>query len=741
MRAILRSQWRRLASWLLHTGWGLLAPGLAIVAGLLVFLWNPVPVQVLRNAMFDQYQRWQPREPQAAPVRIIDIDDESLRRLGQWPWPRTRIGELTTRLQQAQAAAIAFDILFSEPDRTSPQAMLDVWNAPAPLREQLSEQLSGLPDHDAALADAIAHGKVVLGFALDSRVPTDGTAPATAPGSNLAVPLQKARQIAMGDPAQPFLHAFTHATPALPILQAQAEGNGALIFVPDSDGVIRRVPLLVRAGNVLLPTLAAEALRVAQGARNYTTRTTPSRGIGLQEVRIGQLVVPTTSQGEVWVHYARPQPQRYLPAWKLFAGEVLPDDLKGHIVLIGASAQGLMDLRFSPLGSALPGVEIHAQLLEQILTGGGLRRPSWASAIEGLTIVAGGALAGGAALALGALVSFGIFGVLLAVVWMFAWWSFSAQGLLLDPVLPSLVIALAFVLSSIVHHLAAERRQRWIKEAFSRYVSPNLVAHLLKHPQSLELGGKRQTCSFVFTDLAGFTRLMEQMDPAAAVSLLNAYLDHMISIAFTHHGTLDRIVGDAVAIMFSAPVAQPDHQRRALDCALDMQRFATRYAADLEAQGTAFCQTRIGVHSGEVIVGNFGGTAMFDYRALGDAVNTASRLEGANKQLGTLVCVSQAILDGCPNAPARPIGRVLLQGKTQPIMVFEPCDPLSAGAPDAAYLKAYGSAFDLMSQGTSGAMAAFEALVRLRPHDALVTMHLDRLRAGARDDLIVLAHK
>ena len=740
MRGTLSRQWHAVASWLLHKGWGLLAPGLAIAAGLLVFLWNPVSIQVLRNAMFDQYQRWQPREPQTAPVKIIDIDDESLKRLGQWPWPRNRIAELTTRLQQAQAAAIAFDILFSEPDRTSPQAMLDLWNVPMPIREQLSR----LPDPDAALADAFSHGKVVLGFALDSPVPTDGTAIAAGQGAILAMPLQKARQIALGESAQPYVHGFTHITSALPILQTQADGNGALVFVPDSDGVIRRVPLLVRAGNVLLPTLMTEALRVTQGAQTYTTRTAPSHGVGLQEIRIGQLIIPTTPQGEVWVHYAKPQPQRYLSAWKVLAGEVSLDDLKGHIVLVGASAQGLMDLRFSPLGGALPGVEIHAQLLEQILTGSGLRRPSWASAIEGLAIVAGGALAGGAALALGALVSFGIFAGLLAMLWALAWWSFSAQGLLLDAVLPSLVLALAFVLSSIVHHLAAERRQRWIKEAFSRYVSPNLVAHLLRHPQSLELGGKRQVCSFVFTDLAGFTSLMEQMDPAAAVSLLNAYLDQMISIAFAHHGTLDRIVGDAVAIMFSAPVVQTDHQRRALDCALAMQRFATRYAADLKAQGTAFCQTRIGVHSGEVIVGNFGGTAMFDYRALGDAVNTASRLEGANKQLGTLVCVSQAILDGCPDAPARPIGRVLLQGKMQPIMVFEPLDPSPAKpgiASDAASLKAYRSAFDLMSRGEPGATAAFERLADRLPLDALVAMHLARLRAGARDDLIVLAHK
>ena len=155
-----------------------------------------------------------------------------------------------------------------------------------------------------------------------------------------------------------------------------------------------------------------------------------------------------------------------------------------------------------------------------------------------------------------------------------------------------------------MRHLSSERRQRWVRQAFSRYVSPNLVTHLLEHPEALELGGRRQVCSFVFTDLAGFTTLMERLDPGEAVALLNGYLDRMIAIAFAHQGTLDRIVGDAVVIMFSAPIAQPDHQRRALACAMEMQRFARKYADDHQARGIPFGQTRIGIHSGEVIVGN-----------------------------------------------------------------------------------------------------------------------------------------
>ena len=209
----------------------------------------------------------------------------------------------------------------------------------------------------------------------------------------------------------------------------------------------------------------------------------------------------------------------------------------------------------------------------------------------------------------------------------------------------------------------------------------------------------------------------------------------MIAIVFAHQGTLTQIVGDGLAIMFSAPVQQPDHALRALQCAMAMQRFARHYASELNAQGIEFGQTRMGVHTGEVIVGNFGGATIFDYRALGDPVNTASRLESANRHLGTLVCVSDTVLRACPSVLARPIGHLVLKGKQQPLMVHEPMD--AAAEPDTQYLEA----FELMRHGAVGALLAFEQLVAKRPADQLAAMHLSRLLAGQTGDLIVLDRK
>jgi adenylate cyclase len=699
---------------------GALAPLLAIVASVVVALWNPLPLQVLRNACFDQYQRWQPRVYQDAPVRIIDLDDESLRRLGQWPWPRSRVAELLNRLHDAGPAAIAFDVVFAEPDRSAPKAMLELWQVSPGVRRQIE----ALADPDQAFAAALRRGKSVIGLALERE------------GSG-SLPTLKARYVFSGEAPQPYVPAFAGAIPLLPELAAAASGIGAISFIADADGVVRRVPLLLRVGDVLVPSLAAEALRVAEGAHNYVTLAVPEQGVGLAGVRIGSLLVPSTAQGEVWIHYTPAVAGRSIPAWKVLSGEVAAGELAGRILLVGTSAQGLMDLRFSPLGGSIPGVEVHAQMLEQVLTGGGLENPSWSAAIQILVIVAGGLLVGGVALLTGAIVSLASFAAAAAALWATAWQLFSAHGVLFDAVTPSVSLAITYVAASSVRHLASERRQRWIKQAFSRYVSPNLVAYLIKRPEELELGGRRQQCSFVFTDLTGFTPMIERMDPAAAVSLLNDYLDGLIAIAFAHQGTLDRIVGDAVVIMFSAPLQQADHQRRALSCAMEMQRFCRQYAKTQAALGVAFGQTRIGIHSGEVIVGNFGGTTIFDYRALGDPVNTAARLESANKQLGTLVCVSAATLAACPDWPARPIGRVVLKGKSLPLAIFEPLDPQAAPGDDHDYR----AAFTLLQSGSADALAAFAALAERRPDDPLVALHLARLRAGASDDLIVMNGK
>ncbi|WP_367156002.1 CHASE2 domain-containing protein [Methylomonas sp. HYX-M1] len=692
------------------------------VAGLMLCLTDPIALQLLRNATFDQFQRWQPRAATESPVRVVDIDDESLSRLGQWPWPRTLIADLLLRLQNAEPACISFDMIFAEPDRTSPVNMKRLWR----LDDAAGPWLDSLPDHDSVLAQAVKRGRVSLGFALQ------------ADGGEHDRLLSKARFVFLGAPQFFKMPSYGHSISSLPTLQNAADGNGTLSVTADADGVIRRLPILMVYQNKPVPSLAAESLRVMQAGQNFTLDTRSDNGSGLALLKVGRISVPVNEQGEVWLHFSAHAGAGHIPAWKILQGQVAADELAGKLILIGTSAQGLMDMRFSPLGKVIAGIDMHAQVLEQILAGQHLLRPAWAASLEAVVLVIGSLTVGALALSHAALTSFLLFVLALAALWLAAWRAYADWHYLIDPMVPSLIAAAAFLLGSMFRHIYSERRQRWLKRAFSRYISPNLVEHLVRHPEALELGGRRQICSFVFTDLVDFTGLMEHLDPSDAVSLLNDYLENMIAIAFRHQGTLDRIVGDAVAIMFSAPVSQADHSCRAIACALDMQRFANEYCEQLRARGIEFGRTRIGVHSGEVIVGNFGGKTIFDYRALGDAVNTASRLEGANKYLGTLICVSEVTLAGCPGQLARPIGRILLKGKTLPLAVFE---LLATEQADEFRLAEYLAAYALLQQQDPAAEQAFRAILRNAPEDKLATFHLHRLQAGRLGDLIELENK
>ncbi|MEO5350421.1 MAG: hypothetical protein H7836_12345 [Magnetococcus sp. YQC-3] len=304
-----------------------------------------------------------------------------------------------------------------------------------------------------------------------------------------------------------------------------------------------------------------------------------------------------------------------------------------------------------------------------------------------------------------------------------------------------IVAVVTLFLCLIPLHLKSEKERRWIQGAFAKYVSPNRVEYLLQNPGHLTLGGEYRECSFVMTDLKGFTSLMEQIgdtDPQKIVNTLNEYLEGMVGIAFRHEGTLDRIVGDAVAVLFSAPVPQEDHAQRAFACAMEMDQFATRFAMEQQQQGVPFGITRIGVNSGEVLLGNFGGKLVFDYRALGDSINTASRLESVNNQLGTRICISGETVSRITGFRGRPVGRLVLKGKEQGILAYQ---PITDAEHDPAMLQCYAAAYHRMAQGDPAALDAFAQAREQWPEDPLLRFHHQRLLAGQSGETIYFTDK
>ena len=280
------------------------------------------------------------------------------------------------------------------------------------------------------------------------------------------------------------------------------------------------------------------------------------------------------------------------------------------------------------------------------------------------------------------------------------------------------------------------QQKKFIRQAFSRYISPQVVDQLVQDPSRLSLGGERLEITCVFTDLAGFTSLIEKIDPARVLPVLNSYLDGMCKIVRDHDGTIDKIVGDALHVFFGAPLESDDHAQRATDCAISMDAYARRFKDSKPARAINFGGTRIGVHTGSAVVGNFGGDSFFDYTAHGDTVNVAARLESVNRHFGTSICVSGKTVEQCPDSSFRPIGTLVLKGKTESVDAFEPvCDRKSKNV--SQYLEA----FELMQNGDSNAAAAFSDISQLYPRDALITFHTERLARNNLGTRILLAEK
>ena len=675
----------------------------------------PDPVVGLRDLVFDTYQRLYPRESSARPVLVIDVDDESLARLGQWPWPRTILAEIVLRLKDAGTAVVAFDVLFAEPDRASPARVLTPFmNIP-----EVAAAIPKLPDGDTQLAASMSQVAAVTAFTL-------------IPEPNTRRPEAKARIVLRGSDAIPSaVPSFQGTVASLPLLEAAAAGNGSINFAPSRDGIIRHVPLVLDLNGELVPGLAAEIVRLLRRKRSVVVNV---EGSAISAVRLGSVPVQPDAGGLLWLHYRAGDPAVYIPAWRLLSPDFTEPRLKGAAAIVGTSAKGLQDIRFTPLGELVPGVDVHVQAVEQALADTFLRRPQWAEGLEVLlTLILGIVLAVIGTLMRARLSATGLV-VIAGGALVTGFFLFRGERLLVDPA-PSVIGGVCAYLVAALWQLAyRERQNRFIRGAFAQYISPNLVGYLIENPESLSLGGERRECSFVLTDLAGFTATVEQSSPVELTAVLNAYLEGMVDIAFRHDETLDRIVGDAVAVMFAAPVDQPDHRRRALACAVDMDDFAQQFVAKHRPAHPTLTGTRIGVNSGPVVVGNFGGERVFDYRALGDAVNVTARLESANRHLGTRVCVAEESLRDLDVA-VRPIGKLLLAGKSEPIFAFEPivCSGLSAS--EAQY---YELAYVELEAGNSTALKLFQEYVSAVPEDGLARFHLDRLERGEAGSMIIL---
>jgi adenylate cyclase len=646
-----------------------------IAAVTLLRLIDPRFLVEMREHTFDAYQQIHPRPYGDYPVRIVDIDDASLAVLGQWPWPRTRLAALVNRLNELGAAVVAFDAVFAEPDRATPERIANELHgaADADLRP-FRDLLSRLPDYDQVFATAIEPARVVGGFT-------------PLPAKNDRRPPRKAGIASQGLAASKIIRPrFQGATTNLPIIDRALKGVGGIIIsVDDRTGIVRRVPMLYSDGVEVYPGLVAEALRVAQTGGSIITRSTSASGeldsgrAALVGMRIGTLPLPLTPNGELWLYYDRDRPERYVSVKDVLDpsrdAEIRPR-IEAQIVFVGTSARGLLDSRMTTLGAYVPGVSIHAQMAEQIVSQTFLNRPDWADGAElTATILLGVlltfillALGSGVALAVGAAaISLGVAG---------SWHAFSSYGVLLDPIYPSLgALAVTFAVTGVLY-VTTDRERRFVREVFGQYHAPELLAKLERAPHLMRLGGEIRPLSIMFMDVRGFTSISEQLSAEELVHFLNKLLSPLSDAIEGELGFIDKYVGDAIMAFWNAPLDIPDHAARACRAALRMRSAITVLnAADafgFKAGGHAQPEVhiRIGINTGEACVGNMGSETRFNYSALGDAVNVASRVESSAKNFGVDILVAQDTARAASDFAFLEAGEQSLKGKSHATLLF-----------------------------------------------------------------------
>ena len=645
---------------------------LALIGGAILLRYmDPFFVRALRLVAFDNFQRLapEPYDPNL-PIRIVDIDEKSLSMIGQWPWPRTTVRDLVLALTSKGAAVVAFDVLFAEPDRTSMEAI--VKQLPPEEAKAVTSAIAGRPSNDELFAAALKDTPSVLSVALGEG-----------PGTTLPA---KAGFAFGGDDPRPFLLGFSGVTRNLPEFEDAARGIGAFNWVADRDQIVRRVALLFRLNETFVPSLAAEALRVAEGASTYVLKASNASGetafgqsTGLNHIRIGEITVPTDAAGGVYLKFRHFNKASYIPAWKVLSGEISQADIEGKIILVGTSAPGLLDLRATPVDAAVPGIDIHAQVLEHLLTGNFLERPDYAMALEEFVIIVLGIMLASVLPRVSAKASAAIGFTTIALVLIGGWAAFRWANTLLDPSYPALVLGFMATGITLYTYNTAEAQRSQIRSAFGQYLAPALVEQLAQSPEKLVLGGEEREMTILFSDVRGFTAISEfyKDDPQGLTSLMNRLLTPITNTIVDHEGTIDKYIGDAVMAFWNAPLSVPNHEIKACAAALAMidclEVLNRERREEATSAGQPFLPFRIGIgiNTGRCVVGNLGSDLRFNYSVLGDPVNVASRLEGQTKYYDVPTIIGSRTAEKAKEQFALlELDLIAVKGKTEPQTIY-----------------------------------------------------------------------
>jgi adenylate cyclase len=691
-------------------------PGFVVTALLIVVhSLHPQVMLEARNLIFDSYQRAAPRPYEEALVRVVDIDDATIAKRGQWPWPRTDMAQLVKTIANSGASAVVLDMVFSEPDRTS----------------------SPGNDHDAVFGQALGETPSVTGYFLQYE-------------PNATRPDQKAGFGFSGDPPLAAIPDMQGAIVPLPVINGKASGSGFVSLVGGSnDGIVRTVPMVSRIGDLLLPSLSLEALRVSQGAGAIVLKSTTGSGEmgggapGVVAIKVGNYEIPTTQSGGLWMYYTAPHPDRIVPAWEIMNGKRSQAEMttlfKGRIVLIGSGAVGLRDLVSTPLSRSELGVVVHAEAIEQAMLGRFLVRPDWAVGLERAILILLGLGISLLLPRLGALRGGIVSLVALAASIGGSWAAFRYGALLIDPTYPAIAVVTVYIAETALSFYREERARAYIRRAFDRYLSPEMVERIARDPSRLELGGEVRDMSVMFCDIRSFSRMSEKLSAREIIQFLIEFLTPMTDVLLARRATIDKYIGDAILAFWNAPLDDPAHHRNAALGALAMMdKLDELNKANRGAPGKVWpaeVKIGIGLNSGPCCVGNVGSRQRLNYSLIGDTVNLASRIEGLTKVYGAPILTGAAFAGSLPDFALIELDLARVVGRDMPERLFVLVGPPAlAVTPSFQELKSAQTAM-LKAYRALDWDATDAALEKLRPiaarfgYDKVVDIYAARVRA------------
>jgi adenylate cyclase len=627
------------------------------------------------------------RKPSPQVVLAV-VDEKSLNAEGKWIWPRAKIARLIDLLSQDGAKVIGFDIGFWEPDENTNLKLIDEFERKIESLNLKDDRIGAFikesklnADNDLILAKAIRRSqtKVVLGHffymsaaALNYQMEEKDIERQLKRISNSRYPMIMYAEA--GLQIDPFITEYIAYTPEanIDLLSEVAPASGYFNMVPDpEDGVVRWMPLVIKCGREIYGPLSIQSVwhyldqpQLMVSVADY----------GIEGIRIGERFIPTDESGRMLINYLGPQ--KTFPHYSI--SDILRENLpkgtfKDKVVLVGATAIAIYDIRNTPVSSSgeYPGLEVHATVVDNILTRNFLEKPKWTGIYDALAILVLGLLTGAVVRRLDALK--GIFfssALFILYIWICRW-LFVRWGTWVNMVYPLLVLVLVYTSLTVYRYLTEERERKKIKSAFTYYVSSSVVNEMLKYPEKLKLGGDRRDLSVLFSDIRGFTTIAEGLTPEDLVHLLNEYLTVMTDIVFKYDGMLDKYMGDAIMAIYGAPLDLPDHPIKACQSALEMMEELKRLNQKWTGEGKQPMDIGIGINTSPMMVGNMGSEQRFDFTVMGDSVNLGSRLEGANKSYKTNIIISEFTFDRVKDEFAcMELDSVRVKGKTEPVKIY-----------------------------------------------------------------------